>query len=175
MCPTNSTTTTMLASTTTTTTTREKEEGGVRKGEDEKVRKGGGEKLLDKDWGARIPDYISRSLLSLLVFIMGLTMKVFFFNISFLILSKVISPEQIHVHLVLHCKYLSSFAISPITLTMVSVMKGDWLLVLALRERASKESVVEEEVAEQGDLAVWLQQRFNGYFTVLVKNHLLNF
>ena len=50
-------------------------------------------------------------------------------------------------------------------------MKGDWLLVLALRERASKESVVEEEVAEQGDLAVWLQQRFNGYFTVLVKNH----
>ena len=63
---------------------------------------------------------------------------------------------------------------------MVSIMKGDWLLVLALRERASKESVVEEEVgeeevAEQGDLAVWLQQRFNGYFTVLVKNHILNF
>ena len=70
----------MLAST---TTTREKEEGGVRKGEDEKVRKGGGEKLLDKDWGARIPDYISRSLLSLLVFIMGLTMKVFFFTLFF--------------------------------------------------------------------------------------------
>ena len=44
------------------------------------------------------------------------------------------------------------------------------MLVLALRERASKESVVEEKVVEQqGDLAVWLQQRFNGYFTVLVK------
>ena len=76
MCPTNSTTTTMLASTT--TLTREKEEEGGRKVEEEKGRKGKGEKLLDKDWGARIPDYISRSLLSLLVFVMGLTMKVFF-------------------------------------------------------------------------------------------------
>ena len=77
MCPTNSTTTTMLASTT--TLTREKEEEGGRKVEEEKKgRKGKGEKLLDKDWGARIPDYISRSLLSLLVFIMGLTMKVLF-------------------------------------------------------------------------------------------------
>ena len=46
------------------------------------------------------------------------------------------------------------------------------MLVLALRERASKESVVEEKVVEQGDLAIWLQQRFNGYFTVLVKIHL---
>merc|ERR1712212_403268 len=92
MCPTNSTTTTMLASTTTTTTlTREKEEEGGKK--EKEGRKVGGEKLLDKDWGARIPDYISRSLLSILVFIMGLTMK------------------------------------------------GDWLLVLALRDRANKESV----------------------------------
>ena len=83
MCPTNSTTTTMLASSssTTTTLTREKEgeEGGRKGGEEKKGRKGpgAGEKLLDKDWGAKIPDYISRSLLSLLVFIMGLTMKVF--------------------------------------------------------------------------------------------------
>ena len=85
MCPTNSTTTTMLgsssSSTTTTTLTREKEgeEGGRKGGEEKKGRKGpgAGEKLLDKDWGAKIPDYISRSLLSLLVFIMGLTMKVF--------------------------------------------------------------------------------------------------
>ena len=82
MCPTNSTTTTMLASTT--TLTREKEEEGGRKVEkEEKGRKGLGEKLLDKDWGARIPDYISRSLLSLLVFIMGLTMKVFFLIFMF--------------------------------------------------------------------------------------------
>ena len=51
-------------------------------------------------------------------------------------------------------------------------------MVLALKERASKESdlaskesvVGEEEVEEQyGDLAIWLQQRFNGYFSVLVK------
>lgn len=58
-------------------------------------------------------------------------------------------------------------------------MKGDWLLVLALKERASKEVdltskdllVGEEEVEQQqGDLAIWLQQRFNGYFSVLVKS-----
>ena len=61
------------------------------------------------------------------------------------------------------------------------VMKGDWLLVLALRDRANKESVetsvVEKEEEEQyGDLAIWLQHRFNGYFTVLVQNSsLLNF
>ena len=56
------------------------------------------------------------------------------------------------------------------------VMKGDWLLVLALRDRANKESVetsvVEKEEEEQyGDLAIWLQHRFNGYFTVLVKKY----
>ena len=88
MCPTNSTTTTMLASSTTTTTlTREKEEEGGRKEKVEKEKEGrkkGGEKLLDKDWGARIPDYISRSLLSILVFIMGLTMKVFFLIFIFM-------------------------------------------------------------------------------------------
>ena len=59
------------------------------------------------------------------------------------------------------------------------VMKGDWLLVLALRDRANKESVetsvVEKEEEEQyGDLAIWLQHRFNGYFTVLVKIHLFS-
>jgi len=51
--------------------------------------------------------------------------------------------------------------------------------VLALKERASKEVdltskdllVGEEEVEQQqGDLAIWLQQRFNGYFSVLVKS-----
>ena len=49
------------------------------------------------------------------------------------------------------------------------MMKGDWLLVLALRDRAAKESlpVVEEE--EYGDLAIWLQQKFDGYFAILVK------
>jgi len=128
MCPTNSTTTTMLASTT--TLTREKEEEGGRKVEKEKGRKGLGEKLLDKDWGARIPDYISRSLLSLLVFIMGLTMK------------------------------------------------GDWLLVLALRDRANKELVetpVVEKKEEYGDIAIWLQHRFNGYFTVLVPSVLVGY
>ena len=52
---------------------KEKEE---RKVVDNKGSKGGKDKLLDKDWGAKIPDYISRSILSLLVFIMGLTMKV---------------------------------------------------------------------------------------------------
>merc|ERR1712203_54866 len=100
----------------TSTTTKEKQEGGGK----EEVKGGAGRgKLLDKDWGAKIPDYISRSILSLLVFIMGLTMK------------------------------------------------GDWLLVLALRDRAAKESlpVVEEE--EYGDLAIWLQQKFDGYFSVL--------
>ena len=45
-------------------------------GDPDKGAKGGKDKLLDKDWGAKIPDYISRSILSLLVFIMGLTMKV---------------------------------------------------------------------------------------------------
>merc|ERR1719339_890355 len=80
----------------------------------------------------RIPDYISRSLHSILVFIMGLTMK------------------------------------------------GDWLLVLALRDRANKESVetsvVEKEEEEQyGDLAIWLQHRFNGYFTVLVPSVLVGY
>ena len=52
-------------------------------------------------------------------------------------------------------------------------MKGDWLLVLALKERASKgPEVVASEVkdAQQGDLAIWLQQRFNGYFSILVKH-----
>ena len=73
MC--NTTTTTMMAPTTTTTSSlnKEKEE---RKVVDNKGAKGGKDKLLDKDWGAKIPDYISRSILSLLVFIMGLTMKV---------------------------------------------------------------------------------------------------
>ena len=56
---------------------------------------------------------------------------------------------------------------------MVSIMKGDWLLVLALKDRASKvESVtssMEKEEEQYGDLALWLQQRFNGYFTVLVR------
>merc|ERR1711923_406627 len=122
MC--NTTTTTMMAHTTTTTSSlnKEKEE---RKVVDNKGAKGGKDKLLDKDWGAKIPDYISRSILSLLVFIMGLTMK------------------------------------------------GDWLLVLALRDRATKEpEVVASEVkeAQQGDLAIWLQQRFNGYFSILVKH-----
>ena len=75
MCPTNSTTT-MLAPTS--TTTKEKQEGGGK----EEVKAGAGRgKLLDKDWGAKIPDYISRSILSLLVFIMGLTMKVFLITI----------------------------------------------------------------------------------------------
>ena len=52
-----------------------------------------------------------------------------------------------------------------------SMMKGDWLLVLALRDRAAKESlpVVEEE--EYGDLAIWLQQKFDGYFAILVKKN----
>ena len=51
------------------------------------------------------------------------------------------------------------------------MMKGDWLLVLALRDRAAKESlpVVEEE--EYGDLAIWLQQKFDGYFAILVKKN----
>ena len=52
-------------------------------------------------------------------------------------------------------------------------LKGDWLLVLALKDRASKEpEVVASEVkeAQQGDLAIWLQQRFNGYFSILVKH-----
>ena len=52
-------------------------------------------------------------------------------------------------------------------------MKGDWLLVLALKDRASKgPEVVAVEVkdAQQGDLAIWLQQRFNGYFSILVKH-----
>ena len=56
---------------------------------------------------------------------------------------------------------------------MVSTMKGDWLLVLALKDRASKvesmTSPVEKEEKQYGDLALWLQQRFNGYFTVLVR------
>merc|ERR1719318_48264 len=85
----------MMAPTTTTTSSLNKEK------EERKVvdNKGGKDKLLDKDWGAKIPDYISRSILSLLVFIMGLTMK------------------------------------------------GDWLLVLALKDRASKEpEVVASEV-----------------------------
>ena len=62
----------MMAPTTTTTSSLNKEK------EERKVvdNKGGKDKLLDKDWGAKIPDYISRSILSLLVFIMGLTMKV---------------------------------------------------------------------------------------------------
>jgi len=121
MCPTNSTTT-MLAPTS--TTTKEKQEGGGK----EEVKGGAGRgKLLDKDWGAKIPDYISRSILSLLVFIMGLTMK------------------------------------------------GDWLLVLALRDRAAKESlpVVEEE--EYGDLAIWLQQKFDGYFAILLPSVLVGY
>ena len=52
------------------------------------------------------------------------------------------------------------------------MMKGDWLLVLALRDRAAKESlpVVEEE--EYGDLAIWLQQKFDGYFAILVKKNI---
>ena len=52
-------------------------------------------------------------------------------------------------------------------------LKGDWLLVLALKDRASKgPEVVASEVkdAQQGDLAIWLQQRFNGYFSILVKH-----
>ena len=31
--------------------------------------------LLDKDWGARIPEYVSQGCLSFLVFIMGITMR----------------------------------------------------------------------------------------------------
>ena len=30
---------------------------------------------LDKDWGARIPEYVSQGCLSFLVFIMGITMR----------------------------------------------------------------------------------------------------
>merc|ERR1712038_98493 len=127
MCNTT-TTTTMMAPTTPTTSSlnKEKEEKEVVN----KGAKGGKDKLLDKDWGAKIPDYISRSILSLLVFIMGLTMK------------------------------------------------GDWLLVLALKERASKGPevvVIEVKEAQQGDLAMWLQQRFNGYFSILVPSVLVGY
>ena len=52
---------------------------------------------------------------------------------------------------------------------MVSTMKGDWLLVLALKDRASKVESLEKEEEQYGDLALWLKQRFNGYFTVLVR------
>ena len=31
--------------------------------------------LLDKDWGAKIPDYVSKVCLSTAVFIMGITMR----------------------------------------------------------------------------------------------------
>jgi len=33
------------------------------------------DKLLDKDWGARIPEYVSRTCLSCLVFLLGITMR----------------------------------------------------------------------------------------------------
>merc|ERR1711970_1147593 len=41
-------------------------------GSDEKKSE---KQLLDKDWGARIPEYVSQGCLSLLVFIMGITMR----------------------------------------------------------------------------------------------------
>ena len=61
MCPTTRTST--LVTSPSPTKARPGEEGRV------------GSSLLDKDWGARVPDYISKCCLSALVFTMGLMMK----------------------------------------------------------------------------------------------------
>ena len=37
--------------------------------------------LLDKDWGAKIPDYITKGTFSLAVFLMSLTLRGFFVSI----------------------------------------------------------------------------------------------
>ena len=40
-----------------------------------KEKSDGGTSLLDKDWGARIPDYITKGTFSLAVFLMSLLMR----------------------------------------------------------------------------------------------------
>ena len=47
-------------------------------------------------------------------------------------------------------------------------MKGDWLLVMALRERGMREGGEEEEEEVHGELATWLLYRFRGFFDILV-------
>ena len=56
------------------------------KSEDDDVNKG----LLDKDWGAKIPDYITKGTFSLAVFLMSLTMRGF---ICLFVVDKQVAPQ----------------------------------------------------------------------------------